>query len=332
MKYSIIIPVYNRPEEISELLDSLSRLSPCGQEYEIIVVEDGSTKPCEAIVKGYEAVEPVRYLKKENAGPGPARNFGAEAAKGEWLIVLDSDTIIPAGWLCAIERSLGAVREDWKCNFAAFGGPDRASADFSPMQKAISYSMTSFLTTGGIRGGKRKITRFFPRSFNMAVRADVFREMGGFAAMRFGEDMDLSMRIVEAGYRTTLVEDAWVFHKRRSDLPKFWRQVFNSGRARIELSRRHPGSLKLVHLFPLCFVAASVLVLPFDLLFCLLVLADSTIAQIKDGQGFPSAFTIGLMSVAASYVQLWGYGLGFVSALFSKSAVSGNIDNERFYN
>ena len=332
MKYSIIIPVYNRPEEISELLDSLSRLSPCGQEYEIIVVEDGSTKPCEAIVKGYEAVEPVRYLKKENAGPGPARNFGAEAAKGEWLIFLDSDTIIPAGWLCAIERSLGAVREDWKCNYAAFGGPDRASADFSPMQKAISYSMTSFLTTGGIRGGKRKITRFFPRSFNMAVRADVFREMGGFAAMRFGEDMDLSMRIVEAGYRTTLVEDAWVFHKRRSDLPKFWRQVFNSGRARIELSRRHPGSLKLVHLFPLCFVAASVLVLPFDLLFCLLVLADSTIAQIKDGQGFPSAFTIGLMSVAASYVQLWGYGLGFVSALFSKSAVSGNIDNERFYN
>ena len=200
------------------------------------------------------------------------------------------------------------------------------------MQKAIRYSVTSFLTTGGIRGGKRKITRFFPRSFNMAVRADVFREMGGFAAMRFGEDMDLSMRIVEAGYRTTLVEDAWVFHKRRSDLPKFWRQVFNSGRARIELSRRHPGSLKLVHLFPLCFVAASVLVLPFDLLFCLLVLADSTIAQIKDGQGFPSAFAIGLMSVAASYVQLWGYGLGFVSALFSKSAVSGNIDNERFYN
>lgn len=332
MKYSIIIPVYNRPEEISELLDSLSRLSPCGQEYEIIVVEDGSTKPCEAIVKGYEAVEPVRYLKKENAGPGPARNFGAEAAKGEWLIFLDSDTIIPSGWLCAIDRGLSAVREDWKCNFAAFGGPDRASADFSPMQKAISYSMTSFLTTGGIRGGKRKITRFFPRSFNMAVRADVFREMGGFAAMRFGEDMDLSMRIVEAGYRTTLVEDAWVFHKRRSDLPKFWRQVFNSGRARIELSRRHPGSLKLVHLFPLCFVAASVLVLPFDLLFCLLVLADSTIAQIKDGQGFPSAFAIGLMSIAASYVQLWGYGLGFVSALFSKSAVSGNIDNERFYN
>lgn len=332
MKYSIIIPVYNRPDEIAELLDSLSRLSPCGQEYEIIVVEDGSTKPCEAIVKGYEAVEPVRYLKKENAGPGPARNFGAEAAKGEWLIFLDSDTIIPAGWLCAIDRSLSEVREDWKCNFAAFGGPDRASADFSPMQKAISYSMTSFLTTGGIRGGKRKITRFFPRSFNMAVRADVFREMGGFAAMRFGEDMDLSMRIVEAGYRTTLVEDAWVFHKRRSDLPKFWRQVFNSGRARIELSRRHPGSLKLVHLFPLCFVAASVLVLPFDLLFCLLVLADSTISQIKDGQGFPSAFTIGLMSVAASYVQLWGYGLGFVSALFSKSAVSGNIDNERFYN
>ena len=113
MKYSIIIPVYNRPEEISELLDSLSRLSPCGQEYEIIVVEDGSTKPCEAIVKGYEAVEPVRYLKKENAGPGPARNFGAEAAKGEWLIFLDSDTISPAGWLCAIERGLGSVRADW---------------------------------------------------------------------------------------------------------------------------------------------------------------------------------------------------------------------------
>ena len=149
MKYSIIIPVYNRPDEIAELLDSLSRLSPCAEPYEIIVVEDGSTIPCEQVVRGYEAVEPVRYLRKENSGPGPARNFGAAQAKGEWLIFLDSDTIIPSGWLCAIDRSLSAVREDWKCNFAAFGGPDRASADFSPMQKAISYSMTSFLTTGG---------------------------------------------------------------------------------------------------------------------------------------------------------------------------------------
>ncbi len=243
-----------------------------------------------------------------------ARNYAAERAEGEYLLILDSDTVLPEGYFEAIENYLAANAPD------AFGGPDRGGDDFTPVQKAISYSMTSFFTTGGIRGGKRKITRFFPRSFNMGVRREVFAALGGFSAMRFGEDVDFSMRVVEAGYTTALIPDAWLFHKRRTDFRKFFRQVRNSGKARIALTRRHPGSLRLVHLFPLGFVVLS-LILPFDVLYALLVFADSTIKN--------KSPKVGLLSVAAAYVQLWGYGIGFVAGLFEKEQA--NIDNDRFY-
>ena len=312
MKYSVIIPVYNRPDEIGELLASLARQT--FTDFEAIVVEDGSHIKCEDIVRQYERNFKVKYLFKENGGPAMARNHGSMQAEGDYLLILDSDTVLPKGWFEALDEAVSRDLPD------AFGGPDRASEDFSPIQKDISYSMTSFFTTGGIRGGKRKITRFYPRSFNMGVRKVVFAAMGGFAPMRFGEDVDLSMRIVEAGYKTELIPEMWLYHKRRTDFRKFFRQVMNSGKARIALTRRHPGSLKLVHLLPLAFVFAS-LIIPFDFIYALLVFADASIQNRSP--------RIGLLSVAAAYVQLWGYGLGFVAGLFSKE--QSNIDNDRFY-
>lgn len=312
MKYSLIIPVYNRPDEVSELLASIA--SQSFRDFEVLVVEDGSSVKCEDIVNQYAEKLDIKYLFKENGGPAMARNYAAERAEGEYLLILDSDTVLPEGYFEAIESFLSDNTPD------AFGGPDRGGEDFTPVQKAISYSMTSFFTTGGIRGGKRKITRFFPRSFNMGVRREVFAKLGGFSAMRFGEDVDFSMRVVEAGFTTALIPDAWLYHKRRTDFRKFFRQVRNSGKARISLTRRHPGSLRLVHLFPLGFVVLS-LILPFDVLYALLVFADSTIKN--------KSPKVGLLSVAAAYVQLWGYGIGFVAGLFSKEEA--NIDNDRFY-
>ena len=246
MRFSVIIPVYNRPDEIEGLLHSFTEQSY--SDYSIIIVEDGSSVPCDAVVESYSRRLPIEYLSKANGGPGSARNYGARYAKGEYLIFLDSDTTIPAGYFEAIESYLAKNEAD------LFGGPDRSDDSFTPLQRAISYSMTSFFTTGGIRGGKKKITRFIPRSFNMGVRRSVFEEVSGFAPMRFGEDMDLSMRILESGHSSALIDDAFVYHKRRTSLRGFYRQVFHSGCARIDLSIRHKGSLKLVHLLPLCFI------------------------------------------------------------------------------
>ena len=195
-KYSIIIPVYNRPEEVDELLESLSRQT--FKDFEVVVVEDGSSVPCKAVVDKYLPVMDIRYYTKLNSGPGKTRNYGAERSKGAYLIILDSDCILPEGYLQAVEIELEKEPAD------AFGGPDRAHASFTPVQKAINYAMTSFFTTGGIRGGKKKMDKFYPRSFNMGVRADVYRSLGGFSDMRFGEDIDFSIRIFKSNCRCRL--------------------------------------------------------------------------------------------------------------------------------
>ena len=247
MKYSIIVPVYNRPDEVDELLESLSNQTQ--QDFEVIIVEDGSVKPCKDVCDKYAGILALHYYAKENSGPGQSRNYGAERANGEWLIILDSDVVLPEGYLAAVDSAISHQTSD----IAAFGGPDAAHPSFTPVQKAISYSMTSFFTTGGIRGGKAKLDKFYPRSFNMGIRRDVYLQLGGFSKMRFGEDIDFSYRIVEAGYRPQLFPDAWVWHKRRTDFRKFFRQVYNSGIARINLMKRHPGTLKLVHLRPTVF-------------------------------------------------------------------------------
>ena len=331
MKYSIIVPVYNRPDEVDELLQSLCEQTV--KDFEVIIVEDGSIKPCKDVCNKYAGILSLHYYAKENSGPGQSRNYGAERANGKYVIILDSDVVLPSGYLQAIERSLSLPKGH---QLAAFGGPDAAHPDFTPVQKAISYSMTSFFTTGGIRGGKAKLDKFYPRSFNMGIRRDVYQQLGGFTKMRFGEDIDFSYRIVEAGYQPRLLPEAWVWHKRRTDFKKFFRQVYNSGIARINLEKRHPGTMKLVHLLPTVFtvgVIALILIsavgralmhyvdhdqfywmcfapwLPI-LLYSLLIFIDSSIKN--------KSPHVGLLSIPAAFVQLMGYGLGFIESWWKR--------------
>jgi glycosyltransferase involved in cell wall biosynthesis len=347
MKYSIIVPVFNRPDEVDELLESL-----CHQEvkdFEVIIVEDGSKKPCKDVCDKYAGILDLHYYFKENSGPGQSRNYGAERALGEWLIVLDSDVVLPQGYLTAVDAGLTVSGQLSKA-IDAFGGPDAAHPDFTPVQKAISYSMTSFFTTGGIRGGKTKLDKFFPRSFNMGIRREVYQELGGFSKMRFGEDIDFSYRIVEAGYKTALISEAWVWHKRRTDFRKFFRQVYNSGIARINLEKRHPGTMKLVHLLPtvftlgvigclLLFVLGAGLYIegewldanglrPTDnmhqgvgFVFCVLgllpLLLYSGIIFI-DSSIRNRSLWVGLLSIPAAFTQLMGYGFGFIESWWKR--------------
>lgn len=323
MKYSFIIPVYNRPDEVDELLESLTKQT--FTDFDVIVVEDGSTKDCEAVTARYASSLKVKYFKKENSGPGQTRNYGAERSESDYLIILDSDCIVPEGYLSAVEEELAAAPAD------AFGGPDRAHPSFTDMQKAINYSMTSFFTTGGIRGGKKKMDKFYPRSFNMGIRREVYQTLSGFSKMRFGEDIDFSIRIFKGGYICRLFPEAWVYHKRRTDLKKFFRQVHNSGIARINLYKKYPESLKLVHLLPSAFTffAAVFLcgsicciysILPL-ILYALLVFIDASVQN--------KSVHIGLLSVAASFVQLTGYGTGFYRAWWQR-CVLGRGEFEAF--
>ena len=346
MKYSIIVPVFNRPEEVDELLLSLTQQSYT--DFDVVIVEDGSQQPCKGVCNKYSDKLNLQYFMKENSGPGQSRNYGVERATGEYVIILDSDVILPPGYLAAVDSELAQKPCD------AFGGPDRAHTSFSNTQKAISYSMTSFFTTGGIRGGKKKLDKFYPRSFNMGLRRDVYEKLGGFSKMRFGEDIDFSIRIIKAGYTTRLFPDAWVYHKRRTDFRKFWRQVYNSGIARINLYKKYPDSLKLVHLLPMVFTLGVSLCLavtflgilifilglygmlnppangcvtgPFCamagglcigftgifplLLYALIILIDATVRT--------NSLNIGILAVRAAYTQLTGYGCGFLKAWWKR--------------
>ena len=328
MKYSIIVPVYNRPDEVDELLESLSNQTL--KDFEVIIVEDGSTRNCKDVCDKYADILALHYYAKENSGPGQSRNYGAERASGDYLLILDSDVVLHEGYIQAVEDSLKETPTE------AFGGPDAAHPSFTPVQKAISYSMTSFFTTGGIRGGKTKLDKFYPRSFNMGIRRDVYLQLRGFSKMRFGEDIDFSYRIVEAGYKPRLFPEAWVWHKRRTDFRKFFRQVYNSGIARINLEKRHPGTLKLVHLLPTVFTVGVIglilisavgrllmyycgndqwrwlCLLPWlpIILYGILILTDSAIRN--------KSLKVGLLSIPAAFVQLMGYGLGFIESWWKR--------------
>ena len=331
MKYSIIVPVFNRPDEVDELLQSL--VGQTLKDFEVVIVEDGSEKPCKDVCDKYAGKIDVKYFMKKNSGPGQSRNYGAERANGEYLIVLDSDVVLPEGYLKAVDDELNREPSD------AFGGPDCAHDSFTETQKAISYSMTSFFTTGGIRGGKKKLDKFYPRSFNMGIRRDVYMRLGGFSKMRFGEDIDFSIRIFKAGCKCRLFPEAWVWHKRRTDMRKFFRQVYNSGIARVNLYKLYPESLKLVHLLPMVFTVGVILLFliacfgrimmvygnPADfyswyylvvgaispiLLFSLVIFIDSSIQN--------KSMPIGFISIGAAFVQLFGYGFGFMSAWWKR--------------
>jgi len=313
LKYSIIVPVYNRPDEVDELLESLTKQTL--KDFEVIIVEDGSIKPCKDVCEKYANILDLHYYAKENSGPGQSRNYGAERSNGEWLIILDSDVVLPEGYLEAVEKSLAS-----STSIVAWGGPDAAHPSFTPVQKAISYSMTSFFTTGGIRGGKAKLDKFYPRSFNMGIRRDVYLKLEGFTKMRFGEDIDFSYRIVEAGYMPRLFPEAWVWHKRRTDFRKFFRQVYNSGIARINLEKRHPGTMKLVHLLPTVFTLGVIGLLLITLIFtyaCVPIILYSAIIFI-DSSIKNKSLWVGLLSIPAAFVQLMGYGFGFIESWWKR--------------
>ena len=367
MKYSIIVPVYNRPDEVDELLQSITQQT--FRDMEVIIVEDGSSLPCDSIVHRYAGKLPLRYYTKENSGPGQTRNFGAEHSQGEYLIFLDSDCVLPPDFLQNVDNQLSTFNTQLSTKVDAWGGPDRAHESFTPVQKAISYSMTSFLTTGGIRGGRKQMDRkFYPRSFNMGIRRSLYRQLGGFSSMRFGEDIDLSIRIYESGANCRLFPEAWVWHKRRTDFKKFFKQVHNSGIARINLMKRHPGSLKLVHLLPMVFTLGTFVCLLFAFLFLLLILfgfialwrmpkpgcANGPMLCIIGGAFGMLLFLlplllfsllvfidssirnkslhVGLISIPASFIQLIGYGTGFLRAWWLRCVCDRNEELQAFKN
>lgn len=308
MFYSIIIPVYNRPDEVDELLLSLT--AQTYKSFEVILVEDGSLNTCAHIKDKYRTTSAIHYLYQENTGPGPARNYGAIKSRGDYLIFLDSDCVIPPMYLEEVEKELNHCPSD------AFGGTDRADDSFTRIQKAINYSMTSFFTTGGIRGGKKQLDRFYPRSFNLGVKHEVFDDLGGFAEMRFGEDIDFSIRIISSGYSCRFFPRAWVYHKRRTNLKKFFKQVFNSGIARINLYKKYPETLKAVHLFPAVFTVglAGLLASSFLSVFFLFPVLFYALVIFIDASVKTGSMYIGFLSVNATFVQLMAYGGGFLSA------------------
>ncbi len=331
MKYSIIVPVYNRPDEVDELLQSLTQQTL--EDMEVIIVEDGSSQPCEDVVRRYAGKLQLRYYTKENSGPGLTRNFGAEHSQGEFLIFLDSDCVLPQGFLQAVDDELKRKDSD------AWGGPDRAHDSFTPVQKAISYSMTSFLTTGGIRGGKKQMDRkFYPRSFNLGIRRSLYRQLGGFSSMRFGEDIDLSIRIYESGASCRLFPEAWVWHKRRTDFRKFFKQVHNSGIACLLFafvfmllaligmiaiwSMPKPGCANGPMLFIIFGIGGMLIFLLPLLLFSALVFIDSSIRN--------KSVKIGILSVWASFIQLIGYGTGFLRAWWLRCVCGRNEELQAF--
>ena len=310
--FSIIIPVYNRPDEVDELLKSLTLQT--FTDFEVLLIEDGSSIKCDEIAKNYSDRINVRYYYKENSGRSETRNFGMEKAEGEYFVFFDSDCVIPSFYFSKIKDKLTLSYTD------SYGGPDKADESFTDLQKAFNFSMTSFLTTGGIRGSKgTKMEKFVPRTFNMGFSKEVYDEVGGFKDM-FGEDIDLSLRIRNHGYTCQLISDAFVYHKRRVSLSSFYRQVHVFGMARISLYLLHPTSLKLVHTLPALFTIVSILIIllsPFypSLLLLLiiyygLILIVSTFEYKK--------ISIGFLSVITSAIQLYGYGWGFIKSYIDK--------------
>lgn len=311
-RFSVIVPVYNRPGEVTDLMASLAaQTDKC---FEVIIVEDGSTVPCREAVERYSPEIDAKYYHKDNEGRSIARNYGIERSSGEYLVFFDSDCVIPADYFDKLGKALDANPLD------CFGGPDGAHESFSDTQKAISFAMTSFITTGGIRGGKVQMEKFVPRSFNMGYSRKVYDHVGGFREM-FSEDIDMSTRIRQAGFTTGLLRDCYVYHKRRIDFAKFWRQVYVFGMSRITLQLLYPGSLKLVHTLPavavlagVACVLAAIFLSPWWLLpigIYLLLLFVCALCSTR-------SLKIACLGVPAGVVQICGYGTGFLRAWFTK--------------
>ncbi len=317
MFFSIIIPLYNRPQEIKELLQSLTKQTYTA--FEVLVIEDGSQLDAKDIVQSFQNDLDLHYYFKENGGQGFARNFGFERAKGDYFVIFDSDCLIPSNYLETVRDYL------YQNHLDAYGGPDDAHSSFTPIQKAISYAMTSVFTTGGIRGKKTNAGgQFHPRSFNMGVSRKVWEKVGGFIITRLGEDIEYSIRIHKAGFKIGLIPQAKVYHKRRTDFKQFWKQLHFFGRARINITKFFPTTLKAVHFFPALFT----LFLGFTVLLNLL---GSSLAQLAnylllayffliflDALAKNKSLNVAFLSIIASFIQLSAYGCGFIQDFYKK--------------
>ena len=312
VSFSIIIPVYNRPNEIDELLESLTK-QDFSTDFEVLIIEDGSALKSEGIVEKYKLQLNIKYFFKENTGAGASRNFGMQQALGNYFIILDSDVIVPQQYLSEVKKAL-------ENNFTdAFGGPDVAHESFTPLQKAINYSMTSLLTTGGIRGKKQAVGKFQPRSFNLGMSQKAFRETNGFSKMKNGEDIDLTFRLWKNGFETQLIEKAFVYHKRRSSFQQFFKQTYGFGMARPVLNKKYPETKKLTYWFPSLFIIGfdiSIVLAIFGFnqllyfygFYFLLIFLDSLFQNKNTGVAF--------LSMVTSFTQFAGYGLGYLKAQF----------------
>ncbi len=310
MFFSIIIPLYNRPQEIKELLETL--VLQTYKQFEVLVIEDGSKNDAAEIVKSFAGKLDVKYFVKQNEGQGFTRNYGFERAKGDYFVIFDSDCLIPEDYLEIVNNSLN---ENW---LDAYGGPDAAHPSFTPVQKAISYSMTSPFTTGGIRGNKKGIGQFHPRSFNMGISRGVWEKAGGFIITRSGEDIEYSIRIHSMGFKIGLIPEAKVYHKRRTNFSQFYKQIHFFGRARINVYKFFPAELKAVHFFPAIFTlslmftaVANVFGWPIALL-CNFILALIILLIFFHSLVKNKSVKIAFLSLIASFIQLTAYGLGFM--------------------
>jgi glycosyltransferase involved in cell wall biosynthesis len=319
MFFSIIIPLYNRPQEIDELLFTL--IQQDYPHFEVLIIEDGSNRDAKEIVESYQDQLNIHYFYKENGGQGFARNYGFERAKGDYFIVFDSDCLIPKDYLSIVEKAISKEHLD------AFGGPDAAHSSFTPIQKAISYSMTSPFTTGGIRGNKKHLGTFHPRSFNMGISRKVWEKVGGFKLTRLGEDIEYSIRIQKAGFKTGLIPEAVVFHKRRTNFKQFYKQLHFFGRARINIYKQFPSELKLVHFFPSLFffficitVISNFLKWPITYV-CNFILSLYILLLFFHAWSNTKSLKVALFSILASFIQLIAYGLGFIQDYFKKVIV-----------
>jgi glycosyltransferase involved in cell wall biosynthesis len=316
MFFSVIIPLYNRPQEVKELLETLALQTY--KDFEVLVIEDGSVNDAEEVVKSFTNQLDVKYFVKENAGQGFARNYAFERAKGDYFIIFDSDCLIPEDYLKIVNDSLS---KNW---LDAYGGPDDAHPSFTPVQKAISYSMTSPFTTGGIRGNKKGIGQFHPRSFNMGISRQVWEKAGGFIITRLGEDIEYSIRVHSMGFKIGLIPDAKVYHKRRSNFLQFYKQLHFFGRARINIYKFFPSQLKAVHFFPAVFTLGLLFTAIVNIfnwriaILCNILLTVIILLIFFHAWWKNKSVKIALLSVIASFTQLTAYGLGFMQDFWKR--------------
>ncbi|MCZ4223545.1 glycosyltransferase [Pedobacter rhodius] len=316
MFFSIIIPLYNRPQEINELLYTLTKQTYL--QFEVLVIEDGSKEDAKSIVESYANKLDVKYFYKQNEGQGFTRNFGFEKAKGDYFVIFDSDCLIPHNYLEIVKNYL------YEHDLDAYGGPDAAHDSFTPVQKAISYAMTSPFTTGGIRGNKKHVGQFHPRSFNMGVSRQVWEKVGGFILTRLGEDIEYSIRIHENGFKIGLIPEAKVYHKRRTSFSQFYKQLHFFGRARINIYKHFPKELKLVHFFPAVFTVGFIFTILCNIFYWPLgaigdfILLMFFLLIFFHSWSVNKSLKVAFLSIISSFIQLTAYGLGFIQDLFKR--------------